>query len=51
MAHPKATTDTLTRAGLNLIQQALSIYDSDLRCVQVNRRFKEMFGLPDNLCA
>ncbi len=50
MAANKATTENLTRAGLNLIQQALSIYDSDLRCVRVNRPFKEMFGLPDNLC-
>lgn len=39
----------LTRAGLNLIQQALSIYDSDLRLALWNRRFVEMFGLPDHL--
>lgn len=50
MGSSKATTENLTRAGLNLIQQALSIYDSDLRCVRVNRPFKEMFGLPDALC-
>ncbi len=50
MASSKATTENLTRAGLNLIQQALSIYDSDLRCVRVNRPFKEMFDLPENLC-
>ncbi|HGG06822.1 MAG TPA: response regulator [Aliiroseovarius sp.] len=37
----------LTQAGLNLIQQALSIYDSDLRLVVANRRFQEMFDLPD----
>ncbi len=41
----------LTQAGLNLIQQALSIYDSDLRLVVVNRRFQEMFDLPDALVA
>ncbi len=40
---------TLTQAGLNLIQQALSIYDRDLRLVVVNRRFQEMFELPDAL--
>ena len=50
MASSKATTENLTRAGLNLIQQALSIYDSDLRCVRVNRPFKEMFDLPETLC-
>ncbi|WP_319824977.1 PAS-domain containing protein [Thalassovita sp.] len=40
-------TDALTMAGLNLIQQALSIYDSDLKLVVCNRRFREMFDLPD----
>lgn len=50
MVSTKATTENLTRAGLNLIQQALSIYDSDLRCVRVNRPFKEMFDLPEVLC-
>jgi len=39
----------LARAGLNLIQQALSIYDSDLRLASCNRRFQEMFDLPDAL--
>jgi signal transduction histidine kinase len=39
----------LTQAGLNLIQQALSIYDRDLRLAVCNRRFQEMFGLPDEL--
>ncbi len=50
MAPSKTATENLTRAGLNLIQQALSIYDSDLRCVRVNRPFKEMFDLPETLC-
>ncbi len=39
----------MTTAGLNLIGQALSIYDSQLRLVVSNRRFQEMFDLPDNL--
>ncbi|MFT7058181.1 MAG: signal transduction histidine kinase/CheY-like chemotaxis protein [Pseudorhodobacter sp.] len=39
----------MTATGLNLIQQALSIYDSDLRLVVCNRRFTEMFGLPPEL--
>ena len=44
-------TDTaaMTMAGLNLIQQALSIYDSDLRLVVCNRPFREMFALPEAL--
>jgi signal transduction histidine kinase/CheY-like chemotaxis protein len=36
-------------AGLNLIQQALSIYDNELNLVVCNRRFREMFDLPDEL--
>jgi len=43
------TRDIMTRAGLNLIQQALSIYDADLRLVLSNRRFEEMFELPKSL--
>ena len=39
----------MTTAGLNLIGQALSIYDSELRLVVSNSRFQEMFDLPDNL--
>lgn len=39
----------MTMAGLNLIQQALSIYDCDLRLAVCNRRFQEMFDLPDAL--
>lgn len=39
----------LMRAGLNLIQQALSIYDSDLRLAVCNQRFQEMFNLPQEL--
>jgi signal transduction histidine kinase len=41
--------DHLTRAGLNLIQQALSIYDADLRLAVCNRPFQTMFGLPERL--
>ncbi|MBY6003187.1 PAS-domain containing protein [Salipiger bermudensis] len=41
--------DALTQAGLNLIQQALSIYDSELRLAVCNRRFAEMFDLPKRL--
>ncbi|MEW2915746.1 PAS-domain containing protein [Ruegeria sp. ANG10] len=40
---------SMTSAGLNLIGQALSIYDSQLRLVVSNRRFQDMFDLPDEL--
>jgi signal transduction histidine kinase len=47
MVQGEDATRKLIRAGLNLIQQALSIYDSDLRLASCNRRFQEMFDLPD----
>ena len=46
---PRGGTDHLTRAGLNLIQQALSIYDADLRLAVSNRPFQTMFNLPEAL--
>ena len=39
----------MTRSGLNLIKQAISIYDADLNLTVANRRFKTMFSLPDHL--
>lgn len=47
---PKADKDiaAMTSAGLNLIQQGLSIYDQDLKLVVCNRPFLEMFDLPEN---
>ncbi len=48
MARQLATAQ-MTQAGLNLIQQALSIYDSDLRLAVSNRPFQTMFGLPRHL--
>ena len=47
--HLKDQTESLTLAGLNLIQQALTIYDRDLKLAVCNSRFREMFGLPDRL--
>ncbi|MDP2581073.1 PAS-domain containing protein [Shimia thalassica] len=41
-----ATAQSMTIAGLNLIQQALTIYDSDLKLVLANKRFHDMFKLP-----
>ncbi|SEO71582.1 Response regulator receiver domain-containing protein [Salinihabitans flavidus] len=49
MPADSGTTQAMTMAGLNLIQQALSIYDSDLRLVVANARFREMFDIPDPL--
>ncbi len=49
MALPEHQIKSLTTAGLNLIAQALSIYDGDLRLVLCNRRFREMFSIPDRL--
>lgn len=43
------THETLTQAGLNLISQAISIYDPDLRLVLANRQFQRMFDLPKAL--
>lgn len=42
-------TAKLTQAGLNLIQQALSIFDSELRLSVANRQYQRMFDLPDAL--
>ncbi|UWR22169.1 PAS-domain containing protein [Sulfitobacter sp. S190] len=39
----------MTIAGLNLIAQALSIYNNDLRLVISNAPFQTMFDLPDAL--
>ncbi len=39
----------MTMAGLNLIQQALSIYDSELKLVVSNTQFREMFDVPQAL--
>ncbi|WP_417713483.1 PAS-domain containing protein [Pseudophaeobacter arcticus] len=43
------TRAAMTTAGLNLIAQAISIYDSDLRLAVCNSRFQEMFNLPNDL--
>jgi signal transduction histidine kinase len=42
-------TARMTQAGLNLIGQALSIYDRDLRLAVSNRMYQQMFDLPDHL--
>ncbi len=49
MGNITADRARMTTAGLNLIQQALSIYDNDLRLAVSNRPFQEMFNLPQGL--
>ncbi|MEM9788592.1 MAG: PAS-domain containing protein, partial [Pseudomonadota bacterium] len=48
--HRSRDTAVLLRSGLNMIQQALSIYGEDLRLIVANQRFRAMFGLPAHLC-
>ncbi|KIN74791.1 PAS-domain containing protein [Sulfitobacter guttiformis] len=49
MALTTDQTKSMTMAGLNLIAQALTIYDRDLRLVVCNAPFQTMFNLPDAL--
>ena len=49
MTRMSPKTEALTQAGLNLIKQAISIYDQDLRLVIANRQFQRMFDLPTAL--
>lgn len=49
MTHSAHEIASMTRSGLNLIEQALSIYDSDMKLAVANRRFQVMFNLPDHL--
>jgi PAS domain-containing protein len=49
MSHSQKQISDMTRSGLNLIKQAISIYDQNLELVIANRRFGEMFELPHRL--
>ncbi|MFT6675046.1 MAG: signal transduction histidine kinase [Sulfitobacter sp.] len=49
MSISDAQTKAMTSAGLNLIAQALTIYDSNLRLAVCNAPFQQMFNLPDAL--
>ncbi|WP_299956572.1 PAS-domain containing protein [uncultured Roseobacter sp.] len=49
MALSDSRTQELTAAGLNLIGQSLTIYDSDLQLAVCNGPFQRMFDLPDAL--
>lgn len=39
----------MIQSGLNLISQAISIYDRELKLIHANRRMQTMFQLPDEL--
>lgn len=47
ISQPKLTG--MVRSGLNLISQAISIHDQNLRLVHANLRFQTLFQLPDDL--
>ncbi|WP_323784451.1 PAS-domain containing protein [Thalassovita sp.] len=49
MPHIPQDIAAMTMAGLNLIEQGLSIYDRDLKLVVCNRPFREMFELTGHL--
>ena len=49
--HGSRNTMVMLKSGLNLIQQAISIYGEDLRLIVANRQFGAMFSLPEHLCA
>lgn len=49
MTRPAPDTQSMTTSGLNLIKQAMSIFDADLHLVLANRQMQKMFDLPDHL--
>ena len=50
LIHRTRDPAVIMRSGLNLIQQALTIFGDDLRLIVANRRFNAMFDLPPHLC-
>ena len=51
MGVTEISRNDMIMSGLNLIKQAISLHDEDLRLVVANRRFQQMFSLPDALVA
>ncbi|AXC48955.1 response regulator [Paracoccus suum] len=49
MPSDAATRAALTQSGLNLIPQAISIFDANLRLAACNRSYRVMFTLPEEL--
>ncbi|WP_162150929.1 PAS-domain containing protein [Ahrensia sp. 13_GOM-1096m] len=48
-ARDLAAENLVVQQGIQLIQQALSIFDSDMKLLVYNQRFLEMFDLPEEL--
>ena len=49
MGHSQSRADTLMLASMNLIQQAISVFDQDLQVVTFNRPMVKMFDIPANI--
>ncbi len=49
MAVTEFSRSEMILSGLNLIKEAISWHDDQLRLVAANRRFQQMFSLPDRL--
>lgn len=51
MRQTKSQADALLLAGMNLIQQAISVFDQDMRLVVFNQPMTRMFDLPEHITA
>ncbi|MDG2340215.1 MAG: PAS-domain containing protein, partial [Paracoccaceae bacterium] len=51
MVQTRSQSDTLLLAGMNLIQQAISVFDRDMKLVVFNQPMTKMFNLPDDITA
>lgn len=51
MAQTRSQADTLLVAGMNLIQQAISVFDRNMKLVVFNQPMTKMFNLPDYIIA
>jgi signal transduction histidine kinase/CheY-like chemotaxis protein len=49
MNTPNSAASNMILSGLNLIKQAFTVYDKDLKLVIANLQFQRMFNLPDAL--
>lgn len=49
MNTPENAASNMILSGLNLIKQAFTVYDKDLKLVIANLQFQRMFGMPDVL--
>ena len=49
MAQTRSQSDALLLAGMNLIQQAISVFDQDMKLVVFNQPMLKMFDLPEEI--